>query len=612
MHCFRWQLGGRTNGMAHLAVCLLFFAGCAALSVANAAGDVIVLANRTGREFSLRFTPVKGQVQTVTLKIDENLPMYLDGKANIAYSSPGGNKSYLLDANCAYFFGRLPDGRIEMQKIGLGEDGTLAEGHELPGSAARAPTAVIPVKILVDEEEPARDAIWENRLRRRIEAASAILDKYFHVKLQVVAVGKWNTDDTTDDFNTSLGEFEREVSPSPARLAIGFTSQWKMIPGRMHMAGTRGPLSSHILAREGNPQISEAEKLEYLVHELGHYLGAAHSPERGSVMRPVLGDNQAGRRDFRIQFDPVNTLAIAMISDEMRRRNLTKLAELSPETRKRLNQIYLELSRSLPDDPAAMTYAQIVRSEASSPLVVGARQVLQQIVRAASENRALPPAGKSIDNDAPTRRQGDALTSYLVREAARAADALPPTVKQEAFILAISIGLNDSPPAVPLTPKANILRAIESPSERTMRLAVLGEPTMHGSREIARQFLAGVQLAEIAGPQAAREMVLARELADAQSAGGFSFADLAAGRAGVRFAEKVLDKKIMLGVLATTFAVDTFVPDVDSLPPKLLDADFAVQFGGKNDPRFLAKVKEIDGQIGQLPGYRPASTVFGK
>ena len=81
---------------------------------------------------------------------------------------------------------------------------------------------------------------------------------------------------------------------------------------------------------------------------------------------------------------------MAMISEEMRRRNLTKLGELSVETRKRLRQIYLELARSLPEDPAAFAYAQMVSSESGSPVVLAARQVLQQIVRSAIDNRTLP------------------------------------------------------------------------------------------------------------------------------------------------------------------------------------------------------------------------------
>src|SRR3954465_15283794 len=103
-----------------------------------------------------------------------------------------------------------------------------------------------------------------------------------------------------------------------------------MARGRIHMAGTRGPLHAHILVREGSPEINEAERLEFLVHELGHYLGAAHSPELTSVMRPVPGDNRAGTTGFRIEFDPVNTLTMAMVGEEIRRSNVTKVSELQP------------------------------------------------------------------------------------------------------------------------------------------------------------------------------------------------------------------------------------------------------------------------------------------
>src|SRR4029079_2301628 len=127
-----------------------------------------------------------------------------------------------------------------------------------------------------------------------------------------------------------------------AKIAVDFTSQWKMARGRIHMAGTRGPLHAHVLVREGNPQINEAERLEFLIHELGHHLGAAHSPEWQSVMRPVLGDKRAGRSDFKMQFDPVNALAMAMVTEEIRRSNISRVSQLQYATRKRLEQIYRE------------------------------------------------------------------------------------------------------------------------------------------------------------------------------------------------------------------------------------------------------------------------------
>ena len=178
--------------------------GLCSILAAPAAADVIVLANRTGREMPIRFVPLTGQARQISLRVAENLPLYLDGKANVSFSSPGGSKSYLLDSNCAYFLGRGPDGRIDLQKIGLGEDGTLSQGHTLPGTASQAPIATIPVKILVDEDEPGRPNVWEQRLRRRVEAASAVFEKYFNTRLQVVAVGTWKSDDATNDFMASL------------------------------------------------------------------------------------------------------------------------------------------------------------------------------------------------------------------------------------------------------------------------------------------------------------------------------------------------------------------------------------------------------------------------
>jgi hypothetical protein len=576
----------------------------------HARGDVIVIANRTGREMPIRFVPVKGQARQVTLALGENLPLYSDGKANVSFSASGGGRNYLLDANSAYFLGRGPGGQIDLQKIGLGEDGTLLQGHSLPGTASQAPLATVTVKILVDEDEPGRQTIWEHRLRTRVEAASAIFEKYFRTRLQVVAVGTWTSDNSTNDFMASLAEFEREVSPAPAQLAIGFTSQWKVERGRIHMAGTRGPLHTHIFAREGNPNLSEAERLEYLIHELGHFFGAAHSPERDSVMRPVLGDKQAGRSNSQIHFDPVNTLAMAIISEEMRRKNLSKLGQLSADTRKRLSQIYMELARAVPNDPAGFVYAQLMKSEAGSPMVVATREVLQQIVRSAADNRGLPDkniAGITL----PTRKHGDELTNYLVREAARAAQSQPEEVRLQAFITGVSLGLNDSEVRTQLPAMSNVLRTIEPPSERIMRMTALGDPTMLGRRDLLRRFLASAFATVNSDGPATVAAALSRELADARGPGGFSFANIAADRAGVRFAQGVLDRRLSLPMLAATFNVTSYMPAVDGLPEKLSADELAAQFGNEGDPRFQKKLADIEQRISRLPAYRPITPALG-
>jgi hypothetical protein len=572
--------------------------------------DVIVLANRTPAPVGFRFVPKSGAAQQLTLPIGVTLPLFLDGKADVIFAATGGQKHYTLDANCAYYFGRSPDGRVDLQRIGLGEDGTAAEGRKLPESASRAPAVTIPVKILVDEEEPGRPGVWEQRLKRRVETASAIFEKNFHVGFHVVATGTWKSDNAITDFFDSLSEFEKEVDPSPGKIAIGFTSQWPMARGRIHMAGTRGPLHAHIFVREGSPEINEAERLEFLVHELGHHLGAAHSPEWQSVMRPVLGDKRAGRSDFRIQFDPVNALTIGMVTEEMRRSNIAQVSQLNYVTRRRLEQIYMELTRAMPEDPAGFQYAGLMRTN-ETPLTLSTRQVLQQIVRAAVENRALPVTAIEGSKQ-PVRREGDALTTYYVREAARAASSQPGELAAQAFLLGLAIGLNSSivPPSIPGT--SGLLRAAESPSERQIRLAVLGNPTMRGRIDLTQRFFSSAYLAAASGGDTTQPPALDAELAKAQQPSGLSFKVIAADRAGSRFGRSLVDKRFTLQLLATTFEVASYMPEIDSLPDGISATDLKLKFGDKNDPRFLKQLQELDQRVLLLPGYRTAASVFGK
>ena len=124
-----------------------------------------------------------------------------------------------------------------------------------------------------------------------------------------------------------------------------------------------GPFRSHILIREWALHVSEAERLELLIHELGHHLGAAHSPEPDSVMRPILGDRRARRLSFPIRFDAVNTLAMNLLAEEIRLRNVRSIADLSIPTRTRLRQVFTQLAYALPKDPAARQYLRLLGPE---------------------------------------------------------------------------------------------------------------------------------------------------------------------------------------------------------------------------------------------------------
>jgi hypothetical protein len=571
------------------------------LAAGPATADVVVLANRTGGQVSFQVQPQFGRPEPFSLTAGDVMPYFADGRVNLQISTRAGTQSYLLGANSAYFFGRSGDGRIGLEKIGLGGGKSTGLGRPLPGSALSTPSAVIPVKILVDEEEPGRQFLWQRRLRQRVEAVSAILDKYCRVRLKVVAFGTWDSDDTITDFDESLSEFEREVNPSPARLAIGFTSQYTYQPGRIHLAGTRGPLHSHILVREAARSISEPERVELLVHELGHYLGASHSPERQSVMRPVLGDHHGA--GFQIRFDPVNTLIIAMVGEEIRRRHVDSFADMTTGTKRRLRQIYGELAKAFPSDPATRQLISTVGAAAVVPIVTGTRRVLAEIVHSAQANHALPPAGNGTKQG---RREGDALTEYYVRRAARAADTLPSDVAPAALLMGLGIGLDDSTALHNLPQTKGFVAAVESPEERSIRLAVLGKPTMHSRRDLADCFAQSAYLTAALGTQAARTTGLRGELRDAGRAGGFSFAAVAAHEAGIFFAAGVARKRFSLPMLAKSFTVDSFMPSIESLDDGLSSAQLDARYGSTDDERFQTQLQLIHRRILQLPPYQVA------
>ncbi|HEY2761190.1 MAG TPA: M12 family metallo-peptidase [Pirellulales bacterium] len=300
---------------------------------------------------------------------------------NAAPSTPAAadaaKASYQIQPDAAIFLWEPPTRKVELARIGIGDmpPNPAVEARHL-ALAKRAPAEdeaarTITVKILVDEEEPSRRSLWEKRLRDRVAAASEILDRYCGMKLKVIATDTWQSDNNITTFEDAVSEFVRKVDPGEARLAIGFTSQFQITQGRTHLGGTRGPLARHILLREWSQYVNEPERLELLVHEVGHFLGAVHSPESDSVMRVILGDKQARVKAFQIHYDPLNTLAMNMVADEWREHPpLHSIFEVSPDTRERLRLVYQAINQTLPTDNAAPQYIHIIeqlRGQAQGP-----------------------------------------------------------------------------------------------------------------------------------------------------------------------------------------------------------------------------------------------------
>lgn len=489
----------------------------------------------------------------------------------------------------------------------------------------------LPVKILVDDDQRAARHYWEARLRRRLAAASQVFERSCGIGFEVAAAGAWDSSDRLGDFEATLAEFEREVDPAPGRLAIGFTSQHGVPFGQLHADGFRPPLGTHVLLRESSQYVSEAERTELLVHELGHWLGAVHCPESNSAMRPLLADRQALSRHFQVGFDPLNTLAMATVADELRERGVEHFGMLSVAARRRLRDIYATMLEALPSDPAGemalghvgdpipvriaspkevaaeldgeKTATLPAREEkearpnvepADPPLIRATRAIVRAISTQARHFQNLTV----FDNEAPS---GQERLSAYVCAAAEVASQQPPEVQTQAFLLALAIGLDRSDSLRKYAVMSDLVASIEPNEDRDRRLKALGTPTMHQRHDLVQHFVLSAAIASSSGEKSAEAVALAKQLHDARYGGGFSFAAWCADLSGIAFARRVQTEQLPLAELAKSFRVEDVLPNLDGLPERISMKEFKARYGSTSDERFRKLDDGIRRRIERLP-----------
>jgi hypothetical protein len=337
----------------------------------NAHAAVIVLANETDQPVETAVVRPGNSLQAYRIAAHDVLPLPTRGSLVVRFATGSAVVDRTLSPNSIGLF--AGNGQLDLTEQRFGGNATAAPQppSSSPPDESLDAIGTFPVAILVDDDEPAVRRIWEARLRGRLQAASRIFERYCRMRFEVVSVGTWDSDDGTDDFAMSLWEFERKAPRKPpARLVIGFTSQYrKPDQRRVHLGGTRGPLYSHLLVREWAQHVSESERLEILVHELGHVLGASHSPDSTSAMRPLVGDRQARARTFRIGFDPLNTLALYVFCEQLRLGHARRLENFDSESRITLANVYREMDRQFPTDTAARRYLTFVERASQRRMV---------------------------------------------------------------------------------------------------------------------------------------------------------------------------------------------------------------------------------------------------
>lgn len=146
---------------------------------------------------------------------------------------------------------------------------------------------------------------------------------------------------------------------------------------------------------------------------------------------------------------------------------------------------------------------------------------------------------------------------------------------------------------------ALIPEAADWPRIRLTRLTLLGRG------DSAQHFVISAALAAWAGEPMADAIGLYKELADAHGGSGFSFADLAADRAGTRFGELLNRNDARLQTLLPDKLKDhDLAPRLNDLPEAISQREFRRRFGSTGSPAYQQLAAEIERRLGALPLYQ--------
>jgi len=131
--------------------------------------------------------------------------------------------------------------------------------------------------------------------------------------------------------------------------------------------------------------------------------------------------------------------------------------------------------------------------------------------------------------------------------------------------------------------------------------------TLAGREDWARHFCLSAALAAVENPFVSDTGGLIKEELDALTQGsGFSFGDLAADRAGVRFARAATDSetaaRTIQARLQKGYSEEDFFPPASDLPENLTVEQLRRDYGGVGTQRYREAVREIEVRLERCPG----------
>ena len=136
-------------------------------------------------------------------------------------------------------------------------------------------------------------------------------------------------------------------------------------------------------------------------------------------------------------------------------------------------------------------------------------------------------------------------------------------------------------------------------------------PTLAGRGDLAQHFSISAALAGVTDSHIANVIGVFKEVQDSQGGSGFSFADLTADRAGVRFAEQAIrsttSAKDVQQRVASLNIESAIMPSITALPEGLQDPEFRRRFEQRDSAAYNVVKDEIERRLDQCGFYRPAS-----
>ncbi|WP_245537405.1 hypothetical protein [Thiocystis violascens] len=182
----------------------------------------------------------------------------------------------------------------------------------------------------------------------------------------------------------------------------------------------------------------------------------------------------------------------------------------------------------------------------------------------------------------------DLLAHLLSRAGAQPADA-DPIAENRAIFMVLAAYVNG--------------RTIRDPADATASpKASRPHPVLlRGRQDLSQHFMTSAALA-IQGDDTLSGMVgWYKEMSDANGGSGFSFADMAANRAGIRLARLATgnreDARRLQRIARQGLAEDDFMPAIDGLPEGIDQQTFAANFSGTSQADYQRIIAHIDRRI---------------